>query len=485
MHTSGCIVFALLLPSLVFLVSCGVVGIDSSREIASELPLVHTQVSVPKENQTPRHETLEPSLSPLVLVSRPTDIEWLLEPMHVVLEDVDARRAIKLIMHGRSLRFDLTMQESLTVSFKSAATDTIHDAMQAICLDADWLCSFEQETLVVKDLETRTLLILAQPGMVEGRLSVNSLGDGLASQFRDGEAVALENVNPYTDELEPLISGLLAVDDAQGVPVQNQLLPRANAVLITARPSTVRKVADVVAHYNERTSKLVRIHLTVFEVTSATKRSIGSRLSAIFAGADAAGSIGWSVRPLNTEGQFRLDLAKPDSAWHGSELLLEWLDSEGDATVNLKDQLDVRNNRIASSSATRTFQYVASITRERDNLGRERTEVKREQLRTGWAISVQPTIGFETVTVRLSLARKALVEERPFAFGDTTGTNFVTDDQNRSMNVTLKDGEARVITLLTSTDERRRRNKLAGLVTRSGFDRHATESVILMRVELI
>ena len=65
----------------------------------------------------------------------------------------------------------------------------------------------------------------------------------------------------------------------------------------------------------------------------------------------------------------------------------------------------------------------------RTALGRERTEVQREQLRTGWSISVHPTIGRDEVTVRLSLARRSLVEERPFQFGESVGTNFVTDDQ--------------------------------------------------------
>lgn len=418
-------------------------------------------------------------------VSRPHAKDWLLNPYQAVFSDISAKRALELALPDRSIRFDLHLDQVPRVAVKSTPLATLNDAIEAICVQADWLCEFVEDTLVVKDLETRDFAILAQPGLVSGELSVNSLDAAEGNEFNDGEAVVFENVNPYLDELEPLIAGLLEIDEADGVPVQQRLLPRANTVVVTARPSTVAKVAEAIELYNVRTSKLVRVFLTVYEVATNEKQSIGSRLAAVRLGSKLASLFGWSTRPLQTDGVFQFTVADPASDLQGSDLMLEWLDSEGDASVSLTDQLDVRNNRIASSSSTRTFQYVASITRELDNLGRARTEVKRAQLRTGWAITVHPTIGVDTVTVRLSLARRALVEERPFAFGDTSGTNFVTDDQNRSMSVTLKDGESRVITMLSSLDEREHRHKLAGLITRKGHDKHHKQSVILMRVELI
>lgn len=465
--------------------ACALVGdVEKTTIAADEVPGLH----VPAElslSASPVSVPASISLPNVSQVSRPIGEDWLLAPLDLVIHGLDARQALQLIVGHHSIRFDLNLQEAKEISYESDDHTTIQDGLQAICLKADWLCRFENDSWIVRDLETRTLPILAQPGAVTGQLSVNSLDSNEKQQFNDGEAVTFENVDPYVDELEPLIKGLLERDVAEGVPVQHQLLPRANSLLVSARPSTVSDIADIVSLYNERTAKLVRVYLTVIEVASTNHRSIGSRLSSIGSGAQLDGGLGWNLLPLNKEGQFNFRITNPKSPWRGSELLLEWLDNEGNASVSLKDQLDIRNNRIASSSATRTFQYVASITRELDNLGRERTEVKREQLRTGWAISVHPTIGLDTVTVRLSLARRALVEERPFTFGDTSGTNFVTDDQNRSMSVTLKDGEARVITLLTNSDERKRRNKLAGLVTRRAHEKRTSESVILMRVELI
>ena len=264
-----------------------------------------------------------------------------------------------------------------------------------------------------------------------------------------------------------------------------RLLPNANALLVTARPSTVRRIAELIETYNQRVSQSVRIHITVYEVASSTKQSIGTRLQAILNGTSGAFIGGWDVRPVESDAQFAFEVLNPAKRFAGTDALLEWLNREGDATINFNDSIEVRNNQIAASSSTRTYQYISSITRQQDALGRERTEVQREQLRTGWSISVHPTIGHDAVTVRLSLARRSLVEERPFQFGESVGTNFVTDDQVRAMTVSLADGESRIITALRASDERKDRSKIAGLVTRRGSSQSNTESVLLMRVELI
>ena len=419
-------------------------------------------------------------------VARPKGSEWLLEPIELTLDRMDMVDAMSLVAGSHGARFELVGGVSPLAVYASGADARRIDALNALSTQADWTWNIEDGLLVIKDVETRTLLLLAQPGSVSSTLSVNAL-DGGKSRDRenDGGAVAQE-LDPYDDEIAPMVAELLAADADKGYPVSARLLPSANALLITARPSTVKRVSGVIDLYNQRVSQSVRVRLTVFEVTSTSKHSVGSRLTALAAaGAGLGGNFGWNVRPLEPTGQFSVTATDATSRFAGSELLLEWLDSEGDATINFNDSIEVRNNQIAASSSTRTYQYISSITREQDALGRERTEVARDSLRTGWSISVHPTIGLDQVTVRLSMARRALVDERPFQFGESQGTNFVTDDQIRAMTVSLADGETRIITALDSLDERSNRNKLGGLVTRRGGTQMKTESVLLMRVEVI
>ncbi len=472
--------------SLVLFTSCGLVeGERPSR--ADQLDRTQfVEVSVPVNPEL--HNSLDslPKLPPMKPISLPLDAPWLLDPIDISFRDLDASEAMALIVGDRVLRFDLRIDEQPVVAYASKADHTVKDALDSIASLSDWNYSVVEDTIHVRDLETRTLLLLAQPGAVEAKMSVNSLDTGSGGDVGASDGGTVQHTSdPYRTELEPVVTELIASDLERGVPSTVRLLPNANALLVTARPSTVRRIAELIETYNDRVSQSARIHITVYEVASSTKQSIGTRLQAILNGTSGGFIGGWDVRPVESDAQFAFEALNPAKRFAGTDALLEWLNREGDATINFNDSIEVRNNQIAASSSTRTYQYISSITRQQDALGRERTEVQREQLRTGWSISVHPTIGHDAVTVRLSLARRSLVEERPFQFGESVGTNFVTDDQVRAMTVSLADGESRIITALRASDERKDRSKFAGLVTRRGSSQSNTESVLLMRVELI
>ena len=471
---------------MVALFSCGVVDSDSASSENRIDRSQFTQVSVPVEQSSGAQSESMRVLPPMQAVSLPEDASWLLDSIHVTLHDLDAKEAVTLIVREHAVRFDLHRSELPIVTYASRSEHTVKDALDTIAAQADWTYSIVDGTILFRDFETRTLLLLAQPGMVQAKMSVNSLDAGSSGSAGANDGGTVEHASdPYVTELEPFVSELIATDLDLGLPSTVRLLPNANASLVTARPSTVRRIAELVETYNERVSQSVRIHITVYEVTSSSKQSIGTRLKAVLDDKTNTFIGGWDVRPVESDAQFGFEGLNPATLFSGTDALLEWLNREGDATINFNDSIEVRNNQIAASSSTRTYQYISSITRQQDAQGRERTEVQREQLRTGWSISVHPTIGHDEVTVRLSLARRSLVEERPFQFGESVGTNFVTDDQVRAMTVSLANGESRIITALRASDERKDRSKFAGLVTRRGSSQSNTESVLLMRVELI
>lgn len=478
---------------LVFLLCVGNgCGLASFREIepsqvtnqGEEAP-PQTSTAVPEESwsepvsQTLQARSIKPNLRE---IARPRSAYWLLDPIELAFHRLDAREALRLTLPLQRIEWRLRLPVVETVSYNSVAGEVRKEAMEAIMQQADWTYSIDDHgTVFVSDLEERTLTLLSQPGSVSSNLSVNALasGGGDSAGGLDGASVTY-STNPYEDEVKPLVESLIDRDSA----ARFRLLPSANAILLTARPSTVRSVADAIHAYNERLARTVRLSITIFEVTTNSQFSIGSRLSAAANRTDANVLGGWNVDVAEPDGQFSV-LASEGSGYFGSSILLEWLNSEGDAAINWNDTIEVRNNEIAASSTTRTFQFISSISREQDQLGRERTEVERGETRTGWSVTVHPTIGTDAVTVRLSLARRALVDERPFSFGEVQGVNFVTDDSVRAMTVTLQDGEARIMTALTSSDDRHDRNKLFGLLTGKGRTQFKTESVLLMRAELI
>ena len=475
----------LLLPLAVCL-SCGLVDSESTNNGSVLDSSQFEKISVPTEPELGASLNSLPILPVMQSISRHEDAPWLLDPIQITLRDLDAIEAITLIAGERATQFDLRLAEIPIVSYASASGHTTKHALDAIIGQADWAYELVDGVIRVQDLTSQTLLLLAQPGTVEAKMSVNALDTGSGGEAGSSDGGSVQHASdPYRTELEPVVTDLITADLDRGVPATVRLLPNANALLVTARPSTVRRVTELVETYNERVSQSVRIHITVYEVTSSSKQSIGTRLQAALDDQSSLFLGGWDVRPVEFDSQFGFELINPVKQVAGIDVLLEWLNREGDATINFNDSIEVRNNQIAASSSTRTYQYISSITRQEDALGRERTEVQREQLRTGWSISVHPTIGHDAVTVRLSLARRSLVEERPFQFGESVGTNFVTDDQVRAMTVSLADGESRIITAIRASDERKDRSKFAGLITRSGSSQSNTESVLLMRVELI
>lgn len=465
---------------------CGVVDSESGPTETLIDRSQFTQVSIPVAPGSGDQSKSIGALPHMQAVSLPEDAAWLLDSIQITLHDIDAKEAVTLIVREYAVRFDLHRSELPIVTYVSRSEHTVKDALDAISAQADWSYEIADGTIHFRDFETRTLLLLAQPGAVQAKMSVNSLDSGSDSSAGGNDGGTVEHASdPYTTELEPVVTELIATDLDFGVRASVRLLPNANALLVTARPSTVKRIAELIETYNDRVSQSVRIHITVYEVTSSAKQSIGTRLKAVLDDKTNAFIGGWDVRPVESDAQFGFQGMNPTTLFSGTDALLEWLNREGDATINFNDSIEVRNNQIAASSSTRTYQYISSITRQQDAQGRERTEVQREHLRTGWSISVHPTIGHDEVTVRLSLARRSLVEERPFQFGESVGTNFVTDDQVRAMTVSLANGESRIITALRASDERKDRSKFAGLVTRRGLSQSNTESVLLMRVELI
>lgn len=430
----------------------------------------------------PRPEDDFGAMPPLRMVKRPVDAAWLLDPVDVTYRDIEVRHLIERIAPGIPVMFDMKTRTPGTISEppRDYGSYTILDHLNAICLQLDWSFDVRHDVLVFSDVETRSFSILAQPGQTSSKLSDNALGT-----TSEGDSGTSLDSDPYGTELSAMLEAMIEPDRTFDPRVGLDLLPSTNSVVVTARPSTVDRIADYIRDYNERTQIVVRVYLTIYEVQSSNREGIGADLLALNQGR-TRNEFGFATRLLDPLGVFSVEFSDETSEWSGSSLLLEYLKSVGTATISLQDAVETRNNVIATSSSTRTFQYIKSIARQQDMLGREQIDVDVDELQTGWSIGVQPTAALNGVTVRFTLARRSLVEERPYTHGTVSGTTFVTDDFNRSMSVTLKDGETRLLTSLSTTEDTETRQSILGfLPTGSQKKRNQVEAVLLMKVELI
>ena len=72
-------------------------------------------------------------------------------------------------------------------------------------------------------------------------------------------------------------------------------------------------------------------------------------------------------------------------------------------------------------------------------------EIEFSELRTGLAIHLQPTVRDNLITLRMALSRSTLIDRVPFNYTGIEGETFVTDDFNRVLSVSLKDGEPKLL----------------------------------------
>ena len=445
----------------------------------------------------------------------PRAAEWLAETVTAEYRGLPATVAVREVTRGRPLRLDVAGADPLVHSPPGAVT--IQEHVDAICGQSDWAWRAEGGVLVIRDIETRTLSVAAQPGSASSSLKLRALSTdeaGAGGGGEEGDVVDVE-LAPYVDEIADLVRTVLGISDEEEGAGAGEFAPRfpppdprtgvvvlpsANAVIVTARPHMMRQVEREIRTYNAATARTVRLHVALYEIERRQGGERGMDLNAL---REAAVGFGLRVSAGPTAGAgavARLEFVEGNRA-HGSSAVLRWLETVGDVEVSLDDVVEVRNNAVAAVNTTETRQFVAQVSQagapgpgEEGSVGLlgafAAPQVLFHELRLGWALSVQPTIVDQTVTVRVALSRRSLVEERPYSFGDgaVEGTNYVTDDFNRLMSVTLEDGETKMLTSLASTSRRENRRRVPWLGwfgsggTRSGRDH---EVVLVMKAEVL
>ena len=325
-------------------------------------------------------------------------------------------------------------------------------------------------------------------------MSLSGLGTG---QVGAGTVSSTQvNFDPYESELLVMLESILGISEEAQVEdrdprIMVQLVPSANSVVVSARPNQIKLVADAIEEFNEHVSRIVRIHLTVFEIEANSDKSRGMTADII---RDAAIESRFDIATQGaktTASGITLNWLDIDDRFEGSRLVLGWLNTFTDASIVFEDTIETRNNVQASVAATRTQQYVESVTQPASvsTVGSVPLvpTVEFGELKTGWSLAVQPTISQNEVTVKLAISRSALVEERPFQFGELSGTNFVTLDSDRMLTVTMENNETRILTTSARTEEQATKNRIPWLpFLGDGTEtiKSTSESLTMLRVEL-
>ncbi len=407
---------------------------------------------------------------------------WLSRKLAARYEDARADQAFQWVAQSRPVRFNFIVAEDAPKVRWSPRAGTIRQHLDAIAAQADWSYVVERDVIQVYDIETRHFALATQPGSTDSSLGLRNLANADSAPTDNTAEISFD---PYQAEIQQAVEGVLGLDgDAEGLAIDPRtrvtIAPSANLLVVTAQPHAMRKVERVMDRYNGSSAAIVRIALSILEVEFSDRKERDLLLQLLRDSNDLPLSVIMGL-PAGLSGYTgsasNVGVLGPSDApgrYTGSGAVIEWLDEFGEASVQYDDTVEVQNNRVASVDVTRTRQYVSRISFEVVGEGANAIatpEVEFEQLRTGLVMHLQPTLVDDRITVRMGMSRSSEVGEHPYNFSGIQGTNFVTEDFNRVISVSLTDGEPKLLSSFSQNETRNAKRSRIPFLGPLGRDR--------------
>ncbi len=464
----------------------GLNGCSAPPEPHSSIEHIHEQI------EEFRGSAAAPAPTGLKRVKVSRVSAWLDKRITARFKNLDARSAIDLVVQKRPVRYNTAHSQAQTVKWSPSAL-TIRDHLDSITAQADWAYRIEKGVVQVYDIETRHFPLAAQPGASQADMKMRSLstsGGGSDNTI----SVALD---PYTAELGFLVRSVLGLEAEPSEPGQIDprtsvsILPAANQLVVTAKPHAMRRVEDVIRRYNFSTSAIVRLHISIMEVDVSDSERHSLLLDIVRQSGNFPVGLEIIGDTTDSAGILTGSVANANSSYRGSGLIYNWLKKFGDTSIAYDDTIEILNNHVASIDATRTERYVSKIAFiVTDNGGSDSKtpEVEFSELRTGLAIHLQPTVQDNQITLRMALSRSTPVERIPFNFSGIEGVNFVTDDFNRILSVSLKDGEPKLLMSFSEAVVSDRKEKipyLGVLGNSSDIQNRSRETIMMITANVV
>lgn len=437
-------------------------------------------------------------------VTTPPRAPWLLDVVTANYQNIPATVVLGRLVENHPWKLLFALEDDPLVSAPTGAL-TLQNHLAAVCSQANWTYTVVNGVILIFDFETKTFSLAIQPGVLNSSMPLNSLSTNAEAASGAVNTASL-TLNPYENEITQIIHTVLLnnsndtdtasgtnTDAPQGIrraadKVSVTVAPSANAVIVTARPNAMRRIERVLDTYIADTAKSVSVKIVFYEVAVSNRTGRSLDLNIVRAAANTAGiRIFPTPRLANNASNLSFRITDENSKFNETAIVGHWLNTVGDTSVTFEDQVEIRNNTVATMNNTTSRQYVQSISREQTATGNTTLatpSVEFDILNLGWAISIQPTIIGNRITLNLAISRSNFVNEISYSFdaGRIAGTNFVTDNFNRRMAIQLQSGETKLLTSLTNQEDRKQDSRtpwLPGLGDRiNHFD--SNQEIVMM-----
>ncbi len=453
---------------------------DIAAEIETLLQTVETADQAPA-TPTPRPRPIR----------IPRDAPWLGDVVSGTYQTTPVD-AVRNLLQGRAIRWDLRHPAPNIIVIAPQGNQTIAEHLDYITTQANWSWSQNGGILFVTDFPTRHYLLHTIPGNLQASIparAINSpipastgnigaaggLSQGLSADSPENN-LAIE-FNPL-EELGNSLSQILTIDppatmvqtlfdanprfslSATGPRGTYTIIPASNLVTVTASPSLHVRVADLIDHFNRGATGRVILTITVFELSFSDRNQRSIDLSLLREAAISSGiRITGPEFDLSDPNGITLDFTTQEgNAYDASNLLFSLLETQGQTSIRLHERFELVNNIPTSIADERVLPYVSEVSTGNQIGGALSTlapQIRTSQLSTGIALNVIASIAAQTINVRLGFSLAQLVQFNSYEFGAgpsaIAGTLPTTDSQHRLFQMSLSDGDTRLIANVTKT----------------------------------
>ena len=417
-------------------------------------------------------------------ILRNTDAPWLSERISVQFRDLSAPKALNLVVPNGIISILFDAPDIPVTAMPGDITRKAH--LNAICAAADWHWTVKDGVVIVSDVETRVWDLVSLPGALEGSVNTDQLyegsGETTVNQTVDSNAheellETLKSMIDQTAESSTITSvnnlaqsydgtsGYTRSHERQATVSSVALLPNTGQIIAIAPPSVLDRMEKVIKAHNEAAVRRVELEFVLFEVDVTDTESRRLDLKGLI-----KKSTDWSIN-IQAPAVSITDTAsaitiKPRSATSdlsGSEVVFEWLQTQGDTSVQLSKNVVAMHNQVTVLSDLDSLRYIEEVTIQQQVSGPTGTispSVTTARLDTGETWSVVASITGSQVVVRLASSRASLVDLASFRFTDAIqGSLPQTSSSSVSTSIFLRDGETRIISDLNSQETTQKRSR--------------------------
>ncbi len=423
------------------------------------------------------------------LVKRPRKATWLDRAVTAVYKALPAPAAIEAALDGHPVRYTFEFDNPPFVA-SPPRVKTARDHLNSIMVQANWSYTIDGHTVVVSDVEQRFFDIVLPPVTRTGRMVLRNLAN-VGSQSGGGAENSTEIILVPQTVITEAVGQLLSANET----VTSMAFSAETGVLsVSAPPDLMRRVEAAVMAFNLAASRRVSLEFVLFDVDVTNTRERAVDLNILRNASNAASLTfagGTLVGSTLGGGQLRFDFDE-SATWEGTEMVLRWLNAQGETEIASRTRLEAGNNQMVSVEGLLSEDFVKGITRERNISGATETDtptVEIETIDTGMVMHLLPTILTDVVHLQLVVSQADLVALNEYSFdeGRIEGVLPVVSSFNQVLNLRLKNGESRLITNLSRRASVRKEAKIPFLswLSRSETDKTRRFESVLMVTAVI